>query len=150
MKKFLLLLPLIFLFSLPAYPQLFGTSCKAIYQVPEGEPYNTRAVRPPFWTIWRWDCLETAQDVTAFETSPANGTDHDFQLALPFVTNPPNTTFYPILYVNDWLTVFKNGEPVGTNDAFVTQGTGIVHFINAPDLGDVITFDIMLDLEDEQ
>lgn len=149
MKRIILALSFIFLFSLPAYSQLFGTNCKAIYVTPEGHYYNNRQVLPPFWIQWRWNCMETALDVSQFENSPANGTDQDFQLAIGFVIDTPIISYYPIVYVNDWLTIYKNGVPMDLSEWFVTQGTGVVHLNSAPAAGDDIEFDVKLDLEGE-
>lgn len=147
MKRLFLLLSLLFVFSVSGFADSPLDNCSvAVYHVPPGEPFSSKVVRPSFWEVWRWDCLNMPMAETEFENSPANQTDYDFQLAIP-VQSTNGTVYYPILYVNDRLTIYKNGEVVGVNDAYVTQGTGIVHFINAPDLGDVITFDIMLDLE---
>ena len=142
MKKLFFLVALMsaLAFSVSAYVP--GTSCVAIYQVPTGEPYNTRIVRPPFFETNRWECVYSGINLTAFPESPQDPNEEVFHLAIPF-----GSTYYPILYVDtDLLNVYAVGNGVSQVDPSqytVEQGTGVVTFNDPPgNVGDAIEFEI--------
>lgn len=149
MKKIIIALSLILACAGYSFADTYvpGTNCLAIYQVPEGQPYSTKVLRPPFFTVNRWECLTTALSRSEFSNSPASGTDTDFQLAIGFVTDPPLVTYYPILYVGDWLEVFVDDVGISNQLYSVDQGTGVVHFYTAPAQGSDIAFDVELQIE---
>lgn len=147
--KTLLFLSLLFLFcALPIKaetPQwLIDSGCLALYQVPAGMPYNTKVLRPPFWTINRWECLSEGLSFTHFQNSPANGTDTVFYLALVFVINPPTFSYYPVLNVNESnLHIYTNsGTQVERFDFTIEQNTGKITFATAPASGADVYFEI--------
>jgi hypothetical protein len=142
MKKLLIVLSVMFLFSLPAVAQDPSPGCVAIYYVPIGQPYNERAVRPPFWTVNRWECLAEGVTSTPFVNSPATGTDVNFQLALIF-DNGSGAVYYPVLYVNEQqLGIYDDGDIIPPALYSVDQGTGQVTRADPPVLGAAVTFDI--------
>lgn len=144
MKRFLLLLSAIFVFAFPVFADDPAPGCAAIYQVPEGQPYNYRdASIPPGWKATRWMCLESGVGFTEFEGSPGDGVITEFALALRFDTSN-GVVFYPILYVNeDKLHVWEFG--VGQTELTgwtVEQGTGRITLDSPPALYNGVYFEI--------
>lgn len=145
MKRFLLLLPLIFFFAFPVFADDPAPGCVAIYQVPDGQPYNYRdASIPPIWKTNRWMCLESGVGFTEFENSPSDGMTTDYYLALRFDT-ANGVVFYPVLYVNENKLHIWEFTPSAQNELTgwtAEQGTGKVSLASAPGVGNGVLFEI--------
>lgn len=108
-----------------------------VYQVPVGQPYNTRPTppRPPIWTANRWEGGYADITISQFQNSPVNGTETHFPLALK-VVDGSNVYYYPILYVNEEkLHIYTFAVGVTEIDHAhwsVDQGTGVMTLDFAP------------------
>lgn len=145
MKKLIVLAFLISIFAIGTYATDPAPGCVAIYQVPDGQPYNYRdASIPPLWKTNRWLCLESGVGFTEFANSPSDGVTTDYYLALRFDT-ANGVVFYPVLYVNEnklhiWeFTATAQNELTGWA---VEQGTGKVSLTSAPGVGNGVLFEI--------